>query len=57
MEAGPRGNSVCFILTDSEIKEEGFLELFNSFLATGEIAGLIKKEDKDVICLETKGIF
>lgn len=52
--AGPQGKSVTFILTDAEIKSEDFLECFNSFLATGEIAGLIAKEDKDVFALNCK---
>lgn len=56
-EAGPKGNSVTFILTDSEIKTETFLEAINSMLATGEIPGLIPKDEKDVICLECKNIY
>ena len=55
--AGPKGMSVTFILTDAEIKQESFLECFNSFLATGEIAGLIPKEDKDVFSLESKTVY
>lgn len=55
--AGPKGMSVTFILTDAEIKQEAFLECFNSFLATGEIAGLIPKEDKEVLALECKGVY
>jgi hypothetical protein len=39
-------------MTDSEIKSETFLEAINSMLSTGEIPGLIPKEDKDVIYLE-----
>jgi dynein heavy chain len=56
-KAGPMGKSVSFILTDSEIKSETFLEAINSMLATGEIPGLIPKEDKDVISLECKTVF
>ncbi len=55
--AGPKGLSVAFILTDAEIKQESFLECFNSFLATGEIAGLIPKEDKEVLAIECKGVY
>jgi dynein heavy chain len=39
--AGPMGKSVTFLMTDSEIKNESFLEAINSMLATGEIPGLI----------------
>ena len=57
-EAGPMGlRGVAFILTDAEIKSENFLEYINSFLSTGEIAGLIPKEDKDVISLEMKTVY
>jgi dynein heavy chain len=44
-------------MTDAEIKKESFLEAINSMLATGEIPGLIPKEDKDVIALESKTIW
>ena len=56
-EAGPLGKNVTFILTDSEIKTEDFLESINSMLATGEIAGLIPKEEKEVFALETKNVY
>ncbi len=56
-EAGPLGKSVTFIMTDAEIKTELFLESINSMLATGEIAGLIPKDERDVIALETKNIY
>ena len=56
-EAGPKGNSVTFILTDAEVKQETFLEAINSMLATGEIPGLIPKDEKDVISLECKNIY
>jgi dynein heavy chain len=55
--AGPEGKSVTFILTDAEIKSENFLEYINMLLSTGEVAGLIAKEDKDVMALETKTIY
>mmetsp|Transcript_44445 Transcript_44445/g.32532 ORF Transcript_44445/g.32532 Transcript_44445/m.32532 type:complete len:124 (-) Transcript_44445:134-505(-) len=44
-------------MTDSEIKSEDFLESINSMLATGEIAGLIPKDEREVISLETKGVY
>jgi dynein heavy chain len=54
--AGPKGQSVTFILTDAEIKKEEFLELFNSFLATGEISGLFTKDDKETNAINTKAV-
>jgi dynein heavy chain len=56
-EAGPLGKQVTFIMTDSEIKNENFLESINSMLATGEIAGLIPKDEKDIFALETKNVY
>lgn len=44
-------------MTDSEIKTEDFLESINSMLATGEIAGLIPKDERDVFALETKNVY
>jgi dynein heavy chain len=56
-EAGPLGKNVTFIMTDAEIKTEDFLESINSMLATGEIAGLIPKDERDVFALETKNVY
>ena len=56
-EAGPYGKSVTFILTDAEIKSENFLEFINMLLSTGEVAGLIPKDEKDVMALETKTVY
>jgi dynein heavy chain, axonemal len=53
-EAGPLGKQVTFIMTDAEIKSETFLEAINSMLATGEIPGLIPKDEQDVFKLECK---
>jgi len=48
---------VGFIMTDSDIKTESFLESINSMLATGEIPGLIPKDERDIVALECKNIF
>lgn len=34
--AGFKGQPVCFLFTDAEVKEEGFLEYINQILMTGE---------------------
>lgn len=39
---------VSFVLTDAEIKTETFLEAMNSMLATGEIPGLLGKEEREL---------
>jgi dynein heavy chain len=44
-------------MTDSEIKSESFLEQINSMLATGEIPGLIPKDERDIFALESKPIY
>jgi dynein heavy chain len=53
-DAGPSGKQVTFIMTDAEIKSETFLEAINSMLATGEIPGLIPKDEQDIFKLECK---
>jgi dynein heavy chain len=50
--AGAKGNGVTFILTDNEIKSEGFLEYINNVLATGEIGGLFARDEIDEITME-----
>jgi len=44
-------------MTDAEVKSESFLEAINSMLATGEIPGLLGKEDKDLIPVQCKNIY
>ena len=56
-DAGPKGLQVGFIMTDSDIKSESFLESINSMLATGEIPGLIPKDERDIVALECKNVF
>ena len=47
--AGLKGQPVAFIFTDTEVKEEGFLEYINQILMTGEVAGLFAKDELDAI--------
>merc|ERR1719160_2082548 len=54
VDAGQKGNNVAFLLTDAEVKHEGFLEYMNSILATGEIAGLFQKDERDGMCGEVR---
>ena len=37
--AGFKGQPVCFLFTDAEVKDEAFLEYINQILMTGEVAG------------------
>jgi len=44
-------------MTDAEVKKEEFLEFLNSFLLTGEIAGLLPKDEKEVAIIEIRSVF
>merc|ERR1719261_2428223 len=43
--AGHQRKPTVFLFTESEIKDEIFLELVNSVLMTGEVAGLFAKDE------------
>ena len=43
--AGHQRKSITFLFTDSEVKDENFLEFLNSILLTGEVAGLFAKDE------------
>ena len=55
-KTGPEAKTVTFVLTDAEIKQEGFLEYISSFMSTGEVVGLIPKEEKDTFRMEIKNV-
>ncbi|CAG9316033.1 unnamed protein product [Blepharisma stoltei] len=52
--SGHEGKRTTFIMTDSEIKQETFLEFINSILSTGEVAGLLPKEDREIILADMR---
>lgn len=49
-----QGKKVTFVLTDAQMKDETFLELLNSILMTGEIAGLFAKDEVHMMAAELR---
>jgi dynein heavy chain, axonemal len=54
--AAVKGQPVVFIFTDAEVKDEGFLEYINQILMTGEVAGLMPKDEVDAIVNDMRPI-
>ena len=55
--AGRKGEQTTFLFTDSEIKDEMFLEKLNTVLMTGNIPGLFAKDEYLAIIGELQPIF
>jgi dynein heavy chain len=55
--AGVQGKGVVFLLTDKEIKKEGFLEYINIFLNTGELPNLFPRDELDAIIGEMGPVY
>jgi len=47
--AGIEGNGISFVMTDTQIIDESFIENINNLLNTGEIPNLMLPEDKEEI--------
>lgn len=47
--AGIEGKQICFVMTDTQIISESFMEDMNNLLNTGEIPNLMLPEDRDKI--------
>lgn len=47
--SGIDGKRISFVMTDTQIINEGFMEDINNLLNTGEIPNLMLPEDKDKI--------
>jgi dynein heavy chain len=55
--AGHQRKPTVFLFTESEIKDEIFLELINSVLMTGEVAGLIAKDEMMAMSADLRNPF
>jgi len=55
-QAGQEGVPTTVLISESEIKSDSIYEHLNSFLATGEITGLIGKDDKEKLFINNKDI-
>jgi dynein heavy chain len=51
---GKEGKKVTWVFTDFEILKEDFLEYINAILATGEVAGLFAKDERDMMCADLR---
>ena len=45
MECGLKGKSITFLMTDTQIVNENFLEDINNILNTGEVTNLYEEEE------------
>jgi len=53
--AGGKGNATSFLFTDTQIKEEGFLEDVNNILNTGEVPNIFPADEKADCCELVRG--
>lgn len=47
---------MCFLFTDADVKDDGFLEYINQLLMTGEIGGLFAKDELDALLNDVRPI-
>jgi dynein heavy chain len=52
--AGRLGKPHTFLMTDSEVKNEDFLEYINMILSTGEIPGLLAKDEREIVLADVR---
>lgn len=49
-QVGVKGNDTSFIFTDTQIKQESFLEDVNNILNTGEVPNIFAPDEKVDVC-------
>jgi dynein heavy chain len=54
-QTGKTGNPTTFLFTDTQIKEEGFMEDLNNLLNTGEIPNIFPADEKADACEDVRG--
>ena len=54
-QIGKTANPTTFLFTDTQIKEEGFMEDLNNLLNTGEIPNIFAADEKAEICEDVRG--
>ena len=52
--AGVEGRPVVFLLSDSQLSQDSFLEDVNSLLNSGEVPGMYAPEDKERILVSIR---
>lgn len=56
MAAGKEGKATVFLLTDSQIKEESFLEDVDGLLNAGEVPNLFELDEKqEILSVRARG--
>ncbi len=53
---GQKGEKITFLFNEADIKEEGFLEIINSILTTGEVPNLIPKDELIIMAAELRSL-
>ena len=56
LRKGAEGNPAVFLFTDTQIKEENFLEDIGNLLNTGEVPNMFAIDEKNEICSKMRQI-
>ncbi len=56
LRKGAEGSPAVFLFTDTQIKEENFLEDIGNLLNTGEVPNMFPIDEKNEICAQMRQI-